>query len=85
MSAQKIWTHFDGLDECEIARSFSDSRAFKAVPVSYYSWNTSESGVKTPKTKSNPKSIYAIKKQNVNNNKKKTEENIIEDVFFFYF
>jgi hypothetical protein len=26
---------FDALDEREIARSFSDSRAFMAVPVSY--------------------------------------------------
>jgi hypothetical protein len=32
ISAQIISTHFD-----EIARSFSDARAFMAVPVSYYS------------------------------------------------
>ena len=36
ISAQKISTLFDALDEREIARSFSDSRAFMAVPVSYY-------------------------------------------------
>jgi hypothetical protein len=35
ISAQKISTLFDALDECEIARSFSDLRAFMAVPVSY--------------------------------------------------
>jgi len=28
--------YFDALDEREIGRSFSDSRAFMAVPVSYY-------------------------------------------------
>jgi microsomal dipeptidase-like Zn-dependent dipeptidase len=36
ISAQKISTLVDALDECEIARKFSDSRAFMAVPVSYY-------------------------------------------------
>jgi hypothetical protein len=35
ISAQKISTLFDALDEREIARSFSDARAFMAVPVSY--------------------------------------------------
>jgi hypothetical protein len=29
-------TLVDALDEREIARTFSDSRAFMAVPVSYY-------------------------------------------------
>jgi hypothetical protein len=29
-------TLFDALDEREIARLFSDARAFMAVPVSYY-------------------------------------------------
>ena len=28
--------YFDALDEREIGRSFSDSRAFMAMPVSYY-------------------------------------------------
>jgi hypothetical protein len=36
ISAQKVSTLFDALDEREIARSFSDARAFMAVPVSYY-------------------------------------------------
>ena len=36
ISAQKISTLFDALDEREIARYFSDARAFMAVPVSYY-------------------------------------------------
>ena len=36
ISAQKISTLFDVLEEREIARSFSDVRAFMAVPVSYY-------------------------------------------------
>ena len=31
----KISTLFDALDEREIAGSFSDARAFMAVPVSY--------------------------------------------------
>jgi hypothetical protein len=35
ISAQKISTLFDALDEREIARKFSDERAFMAVPVSY--------------------------------------------------
>ena len=35
---KKISTLFNALDEREIARSFSDSRAFMAVPVSYYTW-----------------------------------------------
>jgi uncharacterized protein (DUF2225 family) len=38
ISAQKISTLFDALDEREIARSFSDARAFMAVPVSYYTY-----------------------------------------------
>jgi hypothetical protein len=33
--AQKISTLFDALDERDIARKFSDERAFIAVPVSY--------------------------------------------------
>jgi c-di-AMP phosphodiesterase-like protein len=33
---QKILTLFDALDEREIARKFSDARAFMAMPVSYY-------------------------------------------------
>jgi hypothetical protein len=36
ISTQKISTLFDALDEHEIARWFSDSQAFMAVPVSYY-------------------------------------------------
>ena len=36
ISAQKILTLFDALDEREIARKFSDARAFMAMPVSYY-------------------------------------------------
>jgi hypothetical protein len=36
ISAQKISTLFDALNEREIARWFSDARAFMAVPVSYY-------------------------------------------------
>ena len=36
IAAQKISTLFDALDEHEIARYFSDSRAFMTVPVSYY-------------------------------------------------
>jgi hypothetical protein len=35
ISAQKISTLLDALDEREIARQFSDARAFMAVPVSY--------------------------------------------------
>jgi hypothetical protein len=34
--AQKILTLFDALDEREIARKFSDARAFMVMPVSYY-------------------------------------------------
>jgi hypothetical protein len=36
ISAQKISTLFDALDEREIARQFSDAGAFVAVPISYY-------------------------------------------------
>jgi hypothetical protein len=36
ISAEKISTLFDALDEREIARQFSYARAFMAVPVSYY-------------------------------------------------
>jgi hypothetical protein len=36
ISAQKISTFFDALDEREIAGYFSDAREFMAVPVSYY-------------------------------------------------
>jgi hypothetical protein len=36
ISSQTISTLFDSLDEREIARYFSDARAFMAVPVLYY-------------------------------------------------
>jgi hypothetical protein len=39
ISAQNISTLF-ALDEREIARYFSDARAFMAVPVSYYETGT---------------------------------------------
>jgi len=36
LDPHKYRHYFDALDEHEIGRKFSDSRAFIAVPVSYY-------------------------------------------------